>query len=65
MLHHEGSLLGVEDVSLDDLGGRDTLLTVQIGGGLVNLREMRTAKREGGGEGEAVPNKDQQGFPMP
>ena len=41
VLHHEGGLLGVHDESLDDLGGRYTLLTVEIGRGLVDLIDSR------------------------
>lgn len=36
VLDDEGSLLGVHDVSLDDTGGNDTLLGVEVGRGLVD-----------------------------
>jgi hypothetical protein len=36
VLYDEGSLLSVHDESLDDLGGNDTLLRVEVGGRLIN-----------------------------
>ena len=36
VLHNEASLLGVEDEPLDHLGRHQSLLTVQVGRGLIN-----------------------------
>lgn len=36
VLHHKGSLAGVHDEAFDDFGGVNTLLTVEIGRGLVD-----------------------------
>ena len=53
VLDDEGGLLGVHDESLDDAGGNDTLLGVQVGGGLVDEVNVG-GDTEGQNDGDAL-----------
>ncbi len=50
VLHHECGLLGMQNVSLDDLGGNNTLFRVQVGRGLIyqiNIRGFAQRQDDG------------------